>query len=96
MRETAIKLHSCKDKIGKNAPLLSDDVFRIIMDNSEEIERVIDYKRDYSYDFFGFKTLERSYLLKVDGRPVERPQHLLMRVSIGIHRDDLKSAFETY
>lgn len=66
------------------------------MNNAEEIEGVIDYKKDYSYDFFGFKTLERSYLLKVNGKPVERPQHLLMRVSIGIHKTDLKRAFETY
>jgi hypothetical protein len=70
MKETATKLYNCRDKTGKPAPLLADDVYKIIMDNSEEIEKVLDYKRDYSYDFFGFKTLERSYLLRVDGRPV--------------------------
>ena len=57
---------------------------------------MIDYSRDYSYDFFGYKTLEKSYLLRVNGKVAERPQHLLMRCSIGIHVDDLESAFETY
>jgi ribonucleotide reductase alpha subunit len=88
MLETANSLYHCKDSNGKNAPLL--------VDNAEEIEKIIDYKRDYTYDFFGFKTLEKSYLLKVNGRPVERPQQLLMRVSIGIHKADIKSAFQTY
>lgn len=65
----------------------------MIVNHHEEIEKVLDYKRDFTYDFFGFKTLERGYLLKVDGEIVERPQHMLMRVSIGIHKEDLKSAF---
>lgn len=56
----------------------------------------MDYSRDYTYDFFGFKTLERSYLLKIFGKIAERPQHMLMRVSIGIHKEDLKSAINTY
>ena len=57
---------------------------------------MIDYSRDFDYDFFGFKTLERSYLLRVDGKITERPQHMLMRCSIGIHLNDLEAAFETY
>ena len=67
MLATAKKLHNCKDKCGRPAPLLSDDVFQVIQDNFERINEVIDYSRDFQYDFFGFKTLERAYLLKVDG-----------------------------
>ena len=66
------------------------------MANAERIQQEINYDRDYEYDFFGFKTLERSYLLRIHGKNVERPQHLLMRVSIGIHKEDLESAFQTY
>lgn len=65
-------------------------------DNYEAINAVIDYSRDFGYDFFGFKTLEKSYLLRVDNEIAERPQHLLMRCSIGIHAGDLEAAFETY
>ena len=96
MLATAKKLHNCKDKCGRPAPLLSDDVLQVIQDNYERINEVIDYSRDFQYDFFGFKTLERAYLLKVDGQIVERPQHMLMRCSIGIHVTDLEAAFETY
>lgn len=56
----------------------------------------MDYKRDYGYDYFGFKTLEKSYLLKVDNKIVERPQHMIMRVSVGIHKQDIDAAIETY
>lgn len=66
------------------------------MKNHENIEKVINYERDFNYDFFGFKTLERSYLLKIDGKIAERPQDMLMRVAIGIHKEDLDSAYETY
>lgn len=90
------KLRECIDKAGRAAPLISDEVFQIIESNKDKIEEVIDFTRDHSYDFFGFKTLERAYLLKVDGKVVERPQTMLMRVSIGIHKNDLESAFETY
>jgi ribonucleoside-diphosphate reductase alpha subunit len=96
IKETAEKLYNCTDKCGRPASLLADDVYQIIMSNHELIQSRIDYKRDFSYDFFGFKTLERSYLLKVDGLIVERPQSMLMRVSIGIHGQDLDKAFETY
>ena len=81
---------------GQKAPLLSDEVFQVIQDNAEELDSRIIYNRDFNYDYFGFKTLERSYLLKINGKIVERPQHMLMRVSVGIHLNDIKSALETY
>ena len=83
-------------RTGKKAPLLSDEVFKIIQKNADKLDSSIIYNRDFGYDFFGFKTLERSYLLKLNGKIVERPQHMLMRVSIGIHLDDIESALETY
>ncbi len=83
-------------RTGKKAPLLSDEVYNVIMDNSEKLDSTIIYNRDFGYDYFGFKTLERSYLLKINGNIAERPQHMLMRVSIGIHLNDLESAIETY
>jgi len=81
---------------GQEAPLLSDEVFKVIQENSAFLDSHIIYTRDFNYDYFGFKTLERSYLLKINGKIVERPQHMLMRVSVGIHLDDLKSVIETY
>jgi ribonucleoside-diphosphate reductase alpha chain len=81
---------------GKKAPLIADDVFEIIQANAEYLDSQLIYDRDFSYDYFGFKTLERSYLLRMHGKIVERPQHMLMRVSIGIHKDDLEGAMETY
>ncbi len=83
-------------RTGKKAPLLADDVYKVIMDNKEKLDSTIIYNRDFGYDYFGFKTLERSYLLKLNGAIAERPQHMLMRVSIGIHLNDLDSALETY
>ena len=83
-------------RTGKKAPLLSDEVYKIIKKNADKLDSSIIYNRDFGYDFFGFKTLERSYLLKLNGKIVERPQHMLMRVSIGIHLDDIESALETY
>ena len=80
----------------KDAPLLSDEVYNIIQKNKEVLDSSIIYNRDFGYDFFGFKTLERSYLLKLNGEIVERPQHMLMRVSVGIHMDDIDSVLETY
>ena len=70
--------------IGRPSQLLANDVFEIIVNNAAEIEAEIDHSRDFSYDFFGFKTIERAYLLKVYGKVVERPYYMLMRVSIGI------------
>ncbi len=83
-------------RTGKKAPLLSDEVYEVIKKNSEKLDSTIIYNRDFGYDYFGFKTLERSYLLKLNGQIAERPQHMLMRVSIGIHLDDLDAAIETY
>jgi len=80
----------------KKSPLISDEVMKVINDNAELLDSTIIYNRDFGYDYFGFKTLERSYLLKINGNIAERPQHMLMRVSIGIHLDDLESAIETY
>ncbi|MFN8165785.1 MAG: ribonucleoside-diphosphate reductase subunit alpha [Bacteroidia bacterium] len=81
---------------GKKAPLLADDVYEIISKNRELLDSTIIYDRDFGYDYFGFKTLEKSYLLKLNGKVAERPQHLLMRVAVGIHKDDIDSVIETY
>ncbi|SNR25959.1 ribonucleoside-diphosphate reductase alpha chain [Maribacter sedimenticola] len=83
-------------RTGKKAPLLSDEVYQVIADNAERLDSTIIYNRDFGYDYFGFKTLERSYLLKLNGKIAERPQHMLMRVSVGIHLNDLDAAIETY
>ncbi|MEH6406362.1 MAG: ribonucleoside-diphosphate reductase subunit alpha, partial [Leeuwenhoekiella sp.] len=83
-------------RTGKKAPLIADDVYKVIMENKEELDSSIIYSRDFGYDYFGFKTLERSYLLKLNGKIAERPQHMLMRVSVGIHLNDLASVKETY
>ena len=83
-------------KTGKDAPLIAEYVHKIISDNAHQLDSHIIYDRDFGYDFFGFKTLERSYLLKMNNQVVERPQHMLMRVAIGIHKNDLDSAIETY
>ncbi|KAK4525903.1 hypothetical protein GAYE_SCF17G3812 [Galdieria yellowstonensis] len=78
------------------APLIAEDVYSIVMQHASILDDAIIYDRDFSYDYFGFKTLERSYLLRVDGKVVERPQHMLMRVAVGIHKDDLEAVLETY
>ena len=83
-------------KTGQRAPLIADDVYEIVVKNAEILDSTIIYDRDFGYDFFGFKTLERSYLLRIDGRVAERPQHMLMRVAIGIHKEDINAAIETY
>jgi len=83
-------------RTGKKAPLLSDETYKVIMDNALKLDSTIIYNRDFSYDYFGFKTLERSYLLKINGQIAERPQHMLMRVAIGIHQNDIDEAVETY
>ena len=95
--ETMVDLYEyVNPRTGKKAPLLSDEVFKIITDNAEKLDSTIIYSRDFNYDFFGFKTLERSYLLKLNGTIVERPKHMLMRVSIGIHLNDIDEAIATY
>ena len=83
-------------KTGDPASLLAEDVHEIIQANAEYLDSQIIYDRDFSYDYFGFKTLERSYLMKLKGKIAERPQHMLMRVSVGIHKDDLESVVSTY
>lgn len=83
-------------RTNKKAPLLSDEVYKVIMDNADLLDSSIIYNRDFGYDYFGFKTLERSYLFKLNGNIVERPQHMLMRVSVGIHPDNMEAAIETY
>ena len=83
-------------KTGKHAPLLAEDVYQIIWENRELLDSTIIYDRDFGYDYFGFKTLEKSYLLKINGKVAERPQHLIMRVAVGIHKEDLDSVVETY
>lgn len=83
-------------KTGENAPLISKETWKIVRDHAAELDEAIIYDRDFSYDYFGFKTLERSYLMKIDGKVVERPQHMLMRVAVGIHGEDIPAAIETY
>ncbi len=83
-------------KTGENASLISKEVYGIIKKNAALLDSTIIYDRDFSYDYFGFRTLEKSYLMKLDGKVVERPQHMLMRVAVGIHREDIEAAIETY
>jgi ribonucleoside-diphosphate reductase alpha chain len=83
-------------KTGENAPLLSSGTYGVIKSNAKKLDEAIDYDRDFNYDYFGYKTLERAYLMRLNGKIVERPQHMLMRVSVGIHGDDIQAAIETY
>tara|TARA_B100000989_G_scaffold128393_1_gene95348 strand:- start:4483 stop:6876 length:2394 start_codon:yes stop_codon:yes gene_type:complete len=95
--ETMRDLHDYIDPItGENASLIAEDVWEIIQKNAELLDSSILYDRDFSYDFFGFKTLERSYLLRIEGEIAERPQQMLMRVAVGMHKDDMDSVIETY
>jgi ribonucleoside-diphosphate reductase alpha chain len=88
--------HYIDPKTGNKAPLLADDIFEIIQENAQILDSTIIYDRDFGYDYFGFKTLERSYLLKLNGKVAERPQHMIMRVAVGIHKEDIDSVIETY
>lgn len=83
-------------RTGQNASLIAEDVYEIVQRNADRLDAAVVHARDYDYDFFGFKTLERSYLLKINGEVVERPQHMLMRVAVGIHKDSISSAIATY
>lgn len=83
-------------KTGKHAPMVSEEVYNIVSKNKEALDAAIIYDRDFAYNYFGFKTLERSYVLRIDGKIAERPQHMLMRVSVGIHGDDIEKVIETY
>ena len=90
-------LFNCTDpKTGKYLPLLADDVWEIVRENAELLDSTIIYDRDYGFDYFGFKTLEKAYLLKLDGKVVERPQHMYMRVAIGIHKTNIDEVIKTY
>jgi ribonucleoside-diphosphate reductase alpha subunit len=88
--------HYINPRTQEQAPMIAEDVYAIIMKNADKLNSTIIYSRDFNYDFFGFKTLERSYLLKINGKIAERPQHMLMRVAIGIHKADIDAAIETY
>lgn len=95
--ETVRRLHRYTDTLtGRPMPLIADDVMEIIEANADVLDSTIIYDRDYGFDFFGFKTLEKSYLLRINGNIAERPQHMYMRVAVGIHKDDIESAIKTY
>jgi len=100
--EVMENLYNNIDKLGNPAPILADDIIEIIRKHKNTINFAIDYKKDYLFDYFGYKTLERSYLQKILNKTtnkmdvVERPQHLYMRVAIGIHKDDIESVIKTY
>ena len=96
-REVMTCLYNFIDKRGKPSPLVSDELYKIVCDDTDgELDKLCDFSRDYLIDYFGFKTLERAYLMKIDGKTVERPQHMWLRVAIGIHGYDMTSVKETY
>ena len=90
------QLYNYQDKHGKHSPIVSEDLFTIIRKYGEELEDLCDYSRDYLIDYFGFKTLDRAYLMKLNKVTVERPQHMWLRVAIGIHYDNIQKIKETY
>ncbi len=94
--ETIYDLYNNKDVHGVKNPLVSEAIYNTVMEHRDKLNSYIKYERDYDFDYFGFKTLERSYLIKIKGKVIERPQHLFMRVALGIHGDDFKDALETY
>lgn len=94
--ETIQILYNNKDIHGESSPLVSDELYEIVINNKEKLNNYIDYQRDFLFDYFGFKTLERAYLIKINKKIIERPQHLWMRVAIGIHGKDIKDVLETY
>lgn len=84
------------NKNGRRTPMIGEQTYKIIMENADRLNSAIIYDRDFGYNYFGFKTLERSYLMHINGKVVERPQHMLMRTAVGIHAEDIDSAIETY
>jgi ribonucleoside-diphosphate reductase alpha subunit len=94
--ETIQMLYEHRDSNGNHNPLVSDDLYATVQNNKEKLNSIIDHSRDYDFDYFGFKTLERAYLLKINNRVVERPQYMFMRVALGIHSNDIKDAIQTY
>lgn len=98
---TAIELlYNNKDVKDRHCPLVSQELYNLVLKNKEQIQKAFDYERDYNLDYFAIRTLERSYLIKLKGKTgdvlIERPQHMFMRVALGIHNKNLKAAFETY
>ena len=94
--ETIQILYNNKDIHNETSPLITDELYNIVIKNKEKLNTYIDYQRDYLFDYFGFKTLERAYLMRVNKKVIERPQHLWMRVSIGIHGNDMREVLQTY
>lgn len=96
LADYATQIHSFKDAGGRQCTLLTDEAYRIFIDHQDALQAIVDYKKDFGYDFFGLKTLEKSYLFRINGKVVERPQHMLMRVCVGIHGDDIASVAKSY
>ena len=94
--ETIQILYDSTNKLGKKVSLVTRDLYNTVMKHKVKLNQIIDYSRDYDIEYFGFKTLEKSYLLRVNGDIVERPQHMFLRVSLGIHGSDIKSAIQCY
>lgn len=88
--------HYIDPKTGERASLIAEDVYEVVQKHKEQLDSSVIYDRDFRYDYFGFKTLERSYLLRINGLVAERPQHMLLRVSLGIHKDDIDAVLKTY
>ena len=94
--ETMELLYRNKDTLGSESPLINHEFYKIVQHHKNKLNNIIKYERDYNLDYFGFMTLYRSYLLRVNGKPVERPQDMYLRVALGIHRNDFKEAIYTY
>ena len=94
--ETIYILYNNKDLNNIQCPLIDKKIYEIVMNNKDKLNDVLNYENDYLFDYFGFKTLEKSYLMKVNGNIVERIQHMFLRVSLGIHQEDIKSAITSY
>ena len=94
--EKIFDLYNNKDIHGKHSPLIAEDVYQIVINNKEKLNDVIDYQRDYNFNYFSYKTLERAYLMKINGKIIERIQDVFMRVSIGLHKDNIKAAIQSY
>ena len=94
--ETIYILYNNKDLANNQCPLIDKKIYEIVMNNKDKLNDVLDYDNDFLFDYFGFKTLEKSYLMKVNGNVVERIQHMFLRVSLGIHQEDIKSAILSY
>lgn len=94
--ETISILYSNKDVYNNENPLISHELYEVVQKYKEKLNSYIDYSRDYNFDYFGFKTLERAYLMKIGNKVIERPQHMFMRVALGIHGNDIKDALQTY